>query len=114
MNANESLDGIIERHRLTATDLEDSIQALLGENEEEAVQRFLEHTGKLQNPGLCLKRLNLLLASLWSDALGVIAVRRNRPIQPIRHLALSVLNISIDLNCQLSQLSQPPQLSQLF
>ena len=85
MNANESLDGIIERHRLTATDLEDSIQALLGENEEEAVQRFLEHTGKLQNPGLCLKRLNLLLASLWSDAhaLGVIAVRCNHPSNPI-------------------------------
>ena len=82
MNANESLDGIIERHRLTATDLEDSIQALLGENEEEAVQRFLEHTGKLQNPGLCRKRLNLLLASLWSDALGVIAVRRNHPSIP--------------------------------
>jgi len=35
------------RHRLTAADLEDSIQALLGENEEEAVQRFLDHTGKI-------------------------------------------------------------------
>ena len=37
----------IDRHRLTAADLEDSIQALLGENEEEAVQRFLDHTGKI-------------------------------------------------------------------
>ena len=36
----------IDRHRLTAPDLEDSIQALLGQNEEEAVQMFLKHAGK--------------------------------------------------------------------
>jgi len=36
------------RHRLTAVDLEDSIQALLGENEEEAVRRFLQHTEEVQ------------------------------------------------------------------
>lgn len=36
------------RHRLTAADLEDSIQALLGENEEEAVQRFLDHTEEVR------------------------------------------------------------------
>ena len=42
------------------------------------------------------------LASLSSDALGVtvysITIRSN-PIQPNRHLAFSVLNLSIDLNC---------------
>jgi len=36
------------RHRLTAGGLEDSIQALLGENEEEAVQRFLKHTEEVR------------------------------------------------------------------
>ena len=36
----------IDRHRLTAPGLEDSIQALLGQNEEEAVQMFLKHAGK--------------------------------------------------------------------
>ena len=41
----KSLDHI-DRHRLTAPGLEDSIQALLGQNEEEAVQMFLKHAGK--------------------------------------------------------------------
>ena len=41
----KSLDHI-DRHRLTAPGLEDSIQALLGQNEEEAVKMFLKHAGK--------------------------------------------------------------------
>ena len=50
---------------------------------------------------IILVRFNLL-ASLWSDALGVTAVEDNHPsnpIQSVRHLAFNVLNLSIDLNC---------------
>ena len=60
-------------------------------------------------PNIKIKLFPLtLLASLWSDALGVTAVSRNHPsnpIRPIRHLAFSVLNLSIDLNCINCQLS---------
>ena len=42
------------------------------------------------------------------------SVLDNQSIQPIRHLAFSVLNLSIDLNCLNCQLSQLSQLSQLL